>query len=67
MTFYRTIFLSIDKGVLELFGPYGVVAFFLFVSRVSLRLQTGNIIVYLSVLVWALAILVFLGTVVFLT
>lgn len=65
LTFYNTVFLSIDKGVLELFGPYGVVAFFLFVSRVSSRLQTGSVVVYLAVFVWASAVLVFLGTVVF--
>jgi len=65
LTFYRTILLSLDKGVLELFGPYGVVAFFLFISRLSLRLQTGNTVAYLSIVVWASAILIFLGTVVF--
>ena len=43
---YTTIFCSLDKGVLELFGPYGI-SYVLFSSARSLkRMHVGEVYYY---------------------
>ena len=43
---YTTIFSSLDKGVLELFGPYGI-SYLLFSSASKMkRMQVGEVYYY---------------------
>ena len=43
---YNTIFASLDKGVLELFGPYGI-SYLLFSSASKMkRMQVGEVYYY---------------------
>ena len=58
---YNYTFKCIDKGLLELFGPYGFVNLFSFLSLKIIKFQTGYIYHYsLIILVSSLILILFL-------
>lgn len=58
---YNYTYKNIDKGLLELCGPYGLVNFFSFLSLKILKFQTGYIYHYsLIILLSSLILILFL-------
>jgi hypothetical protein len=55
---YTTIFRSLDKGVLELFGPYGVSHLLFSGAKKMKRMQVGEVYYYTYLII--IFILVFL-------
>ena len=53
---YKTIFKSLDKGLLEMFGPHGITSILFFGASRMKRMQTGEVYYYAYLMITFLLI-----------